>query len=199
MKKFVLIFLCASLFTTVLSAQEADYAPEEADWNNRFVYAGLSLLWVPRIYTAAGQSNNIASLGLELTADIHLLRFLSVRAGAELSQDMIIVVSNEIVLDRILDFPVNVAYVLRPLPNLMLEPYLGINYNLSLQGNTNPYPFSWNVGAELGIKTGLGILTIDPRFSRDFGNSSLPYGLKYQRSTIHVGVGFKIGFLERFF
>jgi len=211
MKKFVLIFLCASLSAGGLFAAQTEgfvYAADsesekeidEDDWCNKFIYLGLSLLWIPRFYTAASQSNNIASLGIEFTTDVHITRFLSVRLGAELSQDMIVVKADEIITDRILDFPITVAYVLRPKQNIMLEPYLGVIYNLSLQNNTAPYPLSWNVGAELCIKTGIGIITVNTGVSRDIGVSLLPNGgPEYWRSTIHIGAGYKMGFLKRFF
>jgi len=227
MKKFVLVFLCA-LFASRLPAQQpagafaisgaaapsantlartanTGYGQEvdEGDWYNKFIYLGISLLWIPRIYSDISY-NNMASVGVEFTADIRPLDFLSVRVGVEMSQDLLIINSSEIVTDMIIDFPVAVAYVFSPIQDIMLEPYLGINYNLSLQGTTYPYFLSWNVGVELAIKSGLGIFTIEPRFAMDIGKSYLisPYSketLEYSRSTIHLGIGYKISLMGRFF
>jgi len=227
MKKFVLVFLCAlsasrlpaqqpagafaisgaaapsanTLAKTANTGYELD--DDEDDWRGKFLYLGLSLLWIPRIYSDISY-NNMASVGVEFTADIRPLDFLSVRVGVELSQDLLIIDSSDIVTDMILDFPVAVAYVFSPIQNIMLEPYLGINYNLSLQSTTNPYFLSWNVGVGVAIKSGLGFFTIEPRFAMDIGESSLlsPYSketLVYSRSTIHLGVGYKISLMDRFF
>ena len=226
MKKFVLVFLCAlsasrlpaqqpagafaisgaaapsanTLAKTANTGYELD--DDEDDWRGKFLYLGLSLLWIPRIYSDISY-NNMASVGVEFTADIRPLDFLSVRVGVELSQDLLIIDSSDIVTDMILDFPVAVAYVSKPIPNIMLEPYLGGSLNLSLQGITNPYFFSWHAGVELSLKLGFGILTIEPRFSQDLGNSSITTFkgdvLEYQRSTIHIGVGYKVGIIKRFF
>jgi len=177
---------------------------EEKDWNDKFLYLGLSLLWIPRLYSNASSYDNIVSVGMEITADTHILSFLSVRAGVELSQDLLIIDSSEIKTDMILAFPFAIAYVFSPLKNLMLEPYLGGTVNLSMQRNTTPYIFSWSVGVELCIKTGFGILTIEPRFAMDTGKSSLisfsrKETLEYERSTIHIGIGYKVGVKKRFF
>jgi len=213
MKKFILVFLCA-LFVSRLGAQQpviektADFKfgieDDEVDWRDKFLYLNMCIVWIPKVYTASSSSYNIVSVGVELLADVHPISFLSVRVGAELSQDLIVVHSSEIMSDMILDFPVSVAYVFSPKPNIMLEPYLGVNLNFSLQGVTSPYHFSWNAGAELSLKTALGTLMVDPGFSRDFGKSSLktyPNGeeLEYWRSTIHLGIGFKIGIMNRFY
>lgn len=171
----------------------------EDEWRNKFIYTGLAFLWTPRVYNRTFQSVNIAGVGAELIVDIHILRLLSVRFGAELVPDWVVVYSMETShQDLLIDFPVAVSFVLRPLEKFMLQPYLGVSLNLSLQGITRPYPFSWNAGIELGIKVGLGILTIDPRFSMDFGKSYIMAdGLDYWRSTMHLGIGYRLGFMKR--
>jgi len=173
---------------------------EEDNWRNRFVYFGLCFLWNPRVYTATHQAVNIAQVGAEFVTDVHILSFLSARIGAELSQDWVVVLPNEkglATMDMIIQFPLSIAYVLRPFQNIMMETYLGASFNLSLQKTTNTYPFSWHAGVEFDIRLGPGILTIDPRFSQDIGGSSLPDGQGYWRYTIHLGIGYKLGFFKR--
>jgi len=171
-------------------------------WRNRMLYVNLNFLWNPRVYSGDYQSVNIASVGAEAMVEYHLLSFLAFKAGAEITQDWINVYTavGESHTDMILDFPVAVAFVFRPQEIFMLEPYLGITYNLSLMGTTRPYPLSWMAGAELGIKLGPGILTIDPRFTMDFGKSFITANsVDYWRYTIHIGIGYKIGFFDRLF
>jgi len=176
-----------------------DVLEEGDDWRNRFVYLGLSFLWNPRVYTQETQSVNIAQVGAEFVADVHILNFFSVRLGAEWSQDWVLINQKETgPLDMIIEFPVSFAYVLKPYKDIMLEAYLGGSYNMSLRKRTVPSSFSWHAGFEIDIKLGMGILTIDPRFSQDFGESHLPeYGKKYSRYTMHLGVGYKMGFFKR--
>jgi len=156
---------------------------EEDEWRNKFIYTGLAFLWTPRVYNRTFQSVNIAGVGVEAKIDIHILRFLSISFGAELVPDWVVVYSSETSFqDLIIDFPLAVSFVLRPMTIFMLQPYVGITVNLSLQNITRPYPLSWDAGVELGIKLGPGVLTIDPRFAMDFGKSYIMLdGLDYWR------------------
>jgi hypothetical protein len=171
-------------------------------WRNKWVYLDLSFLWLPRVFHGTYQSVDVANIGAELMVDFHFLRFMGLKMGMELSQDWVTVYpKNELFYnDMIIDFPVALTFVLRPLKILMLEPYVGGSLNMSLQGTTNPHPLSWLVGLELGIKAGYGIVTLDPRFSMDFGQSFVTEGdtrHEYWRYTIHLGLGYKMGFIQR--
>ena len=169
-------------------------------WRNKWLYASLNFLWVPRVYNGLYQSLNIASVGAEAMVDFQFLPFLSLKLGAEVTQDWISVYSStgEAYTDMILDIPAALAFVFRPQEIFMLEPYIGINYNISLTNVTQPYPLSWMAGVEWGIKLGYGILTIDPRFSMDFGRSFvINRQVEYWRYTIYLGLGYKIGFIDR--
>jgi hypothetical protein len=173
---------------------------EEDNWRNKFVYLDLSFLWTPQVYSATFQSVYISSVGIEVKTSFHVLDFLSIRVGAELVPEWVVIYASEsnYTQDIIIDFPVAVAYVLRPMQNIMLEPYLGAKFNLSLQKVTHPYPFSWLAGIELGLRAGYGILTVDPRFAMDFGRSYIVDApQEYWRYTIHLGVGYKIGFQQK--
>lgn len=174
----------------------------EDNWRNKFIYLNLNFVWNPRVYIGSYHSVNIAGVGAEVRVDVHFLRFMALKAGAEVSQEWVTVYQNQPgITDMILDFPVSVAFVLRP-GNLMLEPYIGGNWNVSLLKATRPHPFSWNAGVQLGIKVGAGVLTFDPRFAMDFGKSYINTPKQadrypYWRYSIHLGIGYKVGFLKR--
>jgi hypothetical protein len=169
-------------------------------WRHKWLYANLNFLWTPRVYTGIYQSVNIASVGAEAMADFHFLPYLSLRLGAEIVQDWVVVhtASNESYSDMILDIPVAVSFVFRPQEIFMLQPYLGVTYNVSLLNTTRPFPLSWMAGVEWGIKLGPGIFTLEPRFAMDFGRSQIVgRNAEYWRYTIHLGIGYKIGFFDR--
>jgi len=172
-------------------------------WRNRFIYLNMCFLWSPRVYNGEWQALNVSQVGAEFITDIHLLNFLSVRVGAVLTQDWVVILQGKGVqtLDMIIEFPVSVAYVLKPYHDIMIETYLGGSFNLSLGGKTRPNPFSWHAGVGLDIKLGPGILTVDPRFTQDLGMSNIVGGDRdeYWRSAIHLGIGYKLGFFNRFF
>jgi len=170
-------------------------------WRNKWLYVNLNFLWTPRVYSSRFQSINIASVGAEAMVDFHFLNFMSLKLGAEIIQDWVVTYSStgEYFADMVMDIPLALAFVFRPGDNFMLEPYVGINYNLSLTKVTTPYPLSWMAGAELGVRLGPGILTLDPRFAMDFNRSWITArpSVNYWRYTIHLGIGYKIGFFNR--
>jgi hypothetical protein len=86
----------------------------------------------------------------------------------------------------------------------MFEPFLGLQGNFSLLGDTRPFPLAWLIGAQLGVKVGFGIVTIDAGFSMDIGPTYiLDHPIdgylyrSYDRYSLNVGVGFKYGFFDR--
>jgi hypothetical protein len=177
-----------------------EYSQQDA-WRNKWFYLNASFLWTPRVYSADFQSVHIASVGVEAMLDIHVLSFMAVKIGAELVQDWVVfrTASGEAYTDMIIDFPLALAFVLRPGNSYLLKPYIGANYNMSLMGVTRPYYLSWMAGFQMGIKAGAGILTLDPRFSMDLGESHVLTKQEepYWRYTIHLGFGYKLGFINR--
>jgi len=172
------------------------------NWRHRRLYLNASFLWTPRYFYGDYPSVNISGVGAEITADVHLLSFLAVSLGGELSQEWMRITNKEgdEQTDMLLAVPLAVKFVFRPLESFMLEPYLGAQYNLSLLRTTTPYPVAWLAGTQLGIRLGYGVLTIDPRFSMDFGKSWTVFKgdtYEYWRYSIHLGIGFKLGFFNR--
>jgi len=195
------------LLSSVPDLVEASGLDDDDAWRNKWVYLNLNFVWSPRVYIgdSGNQAVNIAGVGAEAMLNIHPLRFLGIKAGGKLSQEWVKIdpSGDESYLDMILEIPVALAFVARLQHNIMLEPYVGGSYNISMLGTTSPNQLSWMAGVQLSIKAGFGSITFDPRFSMDLGRSSImkeeePLPLhEYWRYTVHLGVGYKVGFGNR--
>lgn len=190
-----------NMLSVIPDSMEGTFGSYDA-WRNKRLYLNINFLWVPRVYTGQQQSVNIAGVGAEALVDFHIFRFLAVKAGVEITPEWVVMSSRpeEQTQDMIMSGTAALAFVLRPQDIFMLEPYVGAQYNFSLQNKTEPYPISWTAGFQLGIRTGLGIITIDPRFSMDIGESKIDPNIdtrQYWRYTMHLGIGYKIGFFNR--
>jgi len=170
------------------------------DWRYNWLFVNVSGLWAPRIYVDKDQIFNLVNFGLSVSAEYHFTDFAAVELGLQLAQDRVTVSSSDDEYrDLILEIPVALKFILKPLNNLMLEPYLGGSFNLSLMGTTRPFIFSWFAGLQLGVKTGPGMIIIDPRFSMDFNKSVIPENkAEYHRIMMQVGIGYKFGFFPKY-
>jgi len=190
------------LLSSVPDLVESTGSDDDDAWRNKWLYINLNFTWTPRVYIGEHQSVNIAGVGAEAMLTVHPLRFLGIKAGAKLSQDWVVVFPSgeESYLDMILEFPVAISFVARLQHNLMLEPYIGGSLNISMLGVTKPNQLSWMAGVQLSIKLGFGSITFDPRFSMDIGRSNIVMeepAHQYWRYTVHLGVGYKVGFLNK--
>ena len=170
------------------------------NWRNKWLFLGLSGMWAPRIYTGEEQSVNWVNFGLGFQAEFHFLNFMSMNLELQFVRDCVVVsrISREEHTDLMLEIPVSLKFVIKPLNYLILEPYGGISYNISLMGTTQPSPLSWFAGFQFGIKAGPGIITIDPRFSMDIFKSIIVQNqIEYNRDMIQIAVGYKFGFFSR--
>ena len=170
------------------------------DWRNRRLFIDISAIWAPMVYPDLQQSVNWVNFGVGLLAEFQALDFLSLGSGAQLIQNLIIVSQSdgEEYRDFILQVPLAVKFVFKPFDHLMLEPYLGISYNFSLMGTTQPSFITWFAGFQFGVKAGPGMIVIDPCFSMDFSKSVIKEkAIEYQRYLIHTSVGYKFGFFPR--
>jgi hypothetical protein len=173
---------------------------EEDNWRNKFIYLTGSFAWTPTVFRSKYQSFNGNSVSGGIMADVHFLSFLGLKAGGEVLQDWVAVYDDKSYSGMVLEFPVALMYVLRLRDNFLLEPYIGGTVNLPLFGDVSPFPVSWMAGIDIGVKAGIGILTFEPRFSMDFGQSTVGTkedNTKYYRYKVHVGVGYKVGFIQR--
>jgi len=164
------------------------------EWCNKWFYLEAAVLWAPSVYEGQYQSINWQNFGFRALFEFHLLNYLSVATGLQFKQDWIVTSSGDS-RDLILEIPFLIKLVFKPGDHFMLEPYGGILINQSLMGTTIPSFLSWFAGFQLGVKAGSGMIVIDPRFTMDLDYSQLPgREIQYTRSSIQIGIGYKIGF-----
>jgi hypothetical protein len=129
---------------------------------------------------------------------------LSLGAGFEYASDLIRVSPNagENYGNMLLEIPVFVKFVFKPGGYVIVEPYTGIQFNIPFDKTILPPLMSWLIGLHYGVKTGPGILFIDPRITFDIGKSGMdpdsPFkDISFQRNIIHLGIGYKFGFFTK--
>jgi len=181
--------------------------PEETgkdNWRDKILFAGVGAFWTPRVYTSESSSAHLVNFGAGVFAEYHFLNFLSVEAGFEIANDMFKVTSSgsENYTNILLEIPVLVKYVFKPGDIFVLEPYVGAHFNIPFGKATVPPIISALAGFQYGVKAGPGVVFVDPRFSMDIGESAISQesdfkDISFQRYIIHIGVGYKIGFLTR--
>jgi len=181
--------------------------PQESgkdNWRNKWLFAGVSASWTPRIYTSENSSTHIASFGGGIFAEYHFLKFLSAGAGLEIASDSIKVVAKEKEshTNMLLEIPVLVKFIIKPAEHFILEPYAGVHFNIPFDKTTAPPIVSGLAGFQYGVKAGPGVVFIDPRFSMDIGESGMEEvpgvkELSFQRYIIHIGIGYKLGFFTK--
>jgi hypothetical protein len=187
-----------NMLSVIPDSMEGAYGEWDA-WRNKRLYLNVNFLYSPRGYRTqtSPQAGNLLSIGGEFMVDYHITSFLAVKAAGEITQDA--VPFTTIDYDTITSFTLAPAFVTRPGENFMLEYYTGASLNFSFfpERTTIPSLVSWIIGVQLGVRTGFGIVTFDPRFGMDLGwSQSQKYG-QFRRWTVHLGVGFKMGFFDR--
>lgn len=187
-------------------AEEPKKDPDE--WRTKSWYLSAGVFWAPRIYKGSYESSHYVNFGYGIGAEYHFLKiapgiqflkYLSVGAGLELVPDWIAVrIQDETYhyRDLLLEIPVLVNAVFRPSDYFMLIPYGGAQFTIPLYGETKPFLLAWRAGFQYGIKTGPGVLVLDPWFSMDLGPSRITSNtaIKYRRYMINIGVKYKYGF-----
>jgi len=181
--------------------------PENSDkdnWRNKWLFAGASAFWTPRVYTTESASIHIGSFGGGVFAEYHFLDFLSVGIGLELASDLINVTPKDDgnYSNVLLEIPVFVKFVFKPGDYFLLEPYTGFHFNIPFGKATLPPVISWLIGFQYGVRAGSGVLFIDPRFSIDTEKSGMDPNsafkdISFQRYIIHLGIGYKLGFFPK--
>ena len=171
--------------------------------HNRWIFLGASVMWAPRIYENKNESVYWLNVAGGVEAEVHFLNWMSISAGLQFTQDWILISAetNEEYRDLIMEIPLALKFVIKPADYLLLQIYGGVSYNFSLMNITEPCPFSWFAGIQLGVKAGPGFITIDPRFTMDYFPSSLGSAaatqLEYHRYMIQIGLGYKFGFISK--
>ena len=182
-------------------------------WRNKLLYVGASAIVSPRLYKGVEKSivNNPfnLSLGGGISAEFHILDFLSLEAGLELATDVIKINNVEYGTNKEplfeLEIPILIKGVLKPSSLFMIEPYVGAQLYIPLSTDTNPTKPSWPTflaGLQYGVKAGPGVFFIDARVGIDFfGNSEINTtsgtNPTYKRTIIHLGFGYKFGIFQR--
>jgi len=177
-------------------------AQDDSDdaWADKKLYVGFSGFWSPRVYYGAQQSALFVNFGGGVSVEAFLLKFLSFETGLELVPDWVWATDNEDDNYRnlMLEIPFSLRFVIK-VSHYLIEPYGGIHVNIPLYDTTVPPRSSWMIGLGYGVKAGLGIFFVEPRFSRDIDNSHINAAWNvtapsYRRFIAHIGVGYKFGF-----
>jgi hypothetical protein len=164
-----------------------------------YTYTGPLLADGRRKYINTGNSQGgriqpLAGLG----AEFRFLDYLSAETGLKFRLND--VEGNENI--PVLAFPLYIKFILKPGKLFMLEPYAGIEFNISANREAvEPAIVSAAGGFQFGIWGGKpGVAFIDTNLSVDLGLSKVkgPYGEgKFQRIALGFSVGYKFGFYDR--
>ena len=185
--------------------------PEEAGssdvWKKRRVFlnarAGLS----SRYYLGRSDSAPTASIltfdgGLE--SEFHLFDFLALQLGVNFALDQAEYrrsPSNPVPMvyaASVLSVPLMAKYMFNPSALATLGPYLGAYWTVPLLGSVLPPPLGLLAGLDLSVKTGLGVLLFDIRYSVDLGLTDIADSdISCHRMFITLSGGYKFGFSKR--
>jgi len=173
-----------------------------SEWSNKWLYAGLSVFWSPRVYFGSTESVNYANIGGGASLELHFLNFLSFETGLEIVPDWVRYSNTDDFRNLILEIPFLLKYVAKFTDYYLVGPYAGVQFNMPLYDTTKPAPFSWMVGILSGVKAGHGIFYTESRYTMDIGDSSFRFNetadpYKYRRSSLHIGLGYKYGFFTK--
>jgi len=178
------------------------------EWRNKWLYVGASAIWSPRIYKGIGTDTqtNLFSFGGGISAELQVFNFLSVGTGLEFAQDMV-KISDKEEKASLLEIPVLMKLVLKPGTWFMIEPYAGVQFNIPFESDTyKPSGVSMLAGLQYSVKAGPGAFFVDARFGMDLSDSTIKVQTasnskgeekSFNRTTIHLGVGYKIGAIQR--
>jgi hypothetical protein len=163
-----------------------------------YTYTGPTLDDGRRKYVNTGNNQGSVRPLFGAGAEVQFLNFMSVETGAKLRFNS--VEANENV--PILSFPLYLKFPVKPGKLFMLEPYAGVELNLSMRPEeVKPALISAVGGFQFGIWGGKpGLAFIDASISADLGLSDIkgPYGEgKFQRIALGLSVGYKFGFFNR--
>jgi hypothetical protein len=188
-KRFYALAYAGADFTWFLSEDinGAEYTytgPLLADGRRKYINTGNN---------QGGTIRPLAGLG----AEIRFLDYLSAETGLKFRFNR--VEGNENV--PVLALPLYIKFILKPGKLFMLEPYAGIEFNISTDREAvQPAAVSAAGGFQFGIWGGRpGLAFIDVNLSVDLGLSKVkgPYGEgKFQRIALGFSAGYKFGFRD---
>ena len=181
------------------SGEFASGAPSVKDraWQNKRLYIGASLEWDHRRYIHGDASSFKDGLGGRVFAELQLLNFVSLEAGAQAARDEPRH-NREVFKVYSLEGYASLKGVIKALANCIFEPYAGVSVNFPFSTEIDIPSLSWAAGLQFGVKAGPGCIITDVNYSRDFGRASIKaINFSFDRQMINVGLGYKIGFFDR--
>ncbi|MDR2899893.1 MAG: hypothetical protein LBV20_00030 [Treponema sp.] len=167
---------------------------------NELLYLGVNAFWSPRTYSGIYESIYLMNFGFAVEVEYNLLDYLSLGIGAELTTDWIMASAIDSHQAVVLGIPLLVkGFFMSRSDDFVLQPYTGIQLNLSFHKALKPSLFTGIIGFQYGVRFGPGFFYIDPRVSLDFSESRLILNDTevFRRHIIHVGLGYKIGFFAK--
>jgi hypothetical protein len=192
-------------------AAERPGSPEETaaaeEWKRRLVFlnarAGLS----SRFYlagSATAPSASIFTFDVGLEPEIHFFDFLALQLGLNFSLDRAEYQRSPlnpvpiVYTTSVLSIPLMAKYIFSLSPQATLGPSLGAYAIFPLLGVASPPPFGLLAGLDASVKTGLGVLLFDLRYSVDLGVTGVSDGsVAYRRMFLTLSAGYKFGFVRR--
>jgi hypothetical protein len=194
----------------VQGGENADLAPEYAEapeaWKNPRLFfnarAGLSV----RFYIGEDSIPTTSILTFEggLESEIRLLDFFALQLGLNFALDQVEYQHPPPTPDpfvystSIMSIPLMAKFFLHPSTRTILGLYLGSYWTVPLLGMTEPPPFGFLGGLDLAVKTRLGVLFLDLRYSMDLGRTGIMDSpISYHRMFASICGGYKIGIVKR--
>jgi len=172
------------------------------DWPDHWLNVGVGAFWSPRVYKGEhNESVHYANFGGSASAEAHFWKYLSFEMGINLVPDWVRYSETEEYNNLMLEIPLALKFYKKLTYYFLIAPYGGVHFNVPLYATTKPPPVAWMLGVTGGIRVGPGMVFIDPRFSMDIGQSILNRAprteISYQRTLIHIGLGYKYGFFPK--
>jgi len=205
-------FLVSSLLYTIPGVTYADYIEDEdtdEDWRDKLLYLGFGAKWTPGFYSGtktqpATQSRVPAGFQGGLSLEFHFVSFMSLETGVQAQLDGVNVTVTANTTPKsykgvIFGVPLLLKLCLKPGANSMLEPYVGAYFNVFQLGDLKPSMLSMGAGLQYSLKAGPGAVFLEAGGAMDLSKSKVPKAsnAEYHRINVQVGLGYKIGLIQR--
>jgi hypothetical protein len=177
-------------------------------WKYRWVFINPRIGPSFRYYRADSNdkpSVSIFTFDAGIEPELHFFDFLALQTGINLALDKAEYqrsLANPATITYstiILSVPLAVKYIFNPSKRFTLGLYLGTYTSIASLGASKPPPFGALAGLDLGVKTGIGVLLLDLRFSADLGTAQVSDSpISYNRMFITLSAGYKFGLIKRY-
>jgi hypothetical protein len=189
----------------------APEAPQQSDsatgWKRRRIFLNVRAGPSMRYYLAGNDTTpttSIVTFEAGLESELHFFSFLALQLGLNFSLDQAEYrhsPSNPtpvVYPTSLLSAPLMARFIFNPSPQTALGTYLGAYATFPLLGDSRPPPLGLLGGLDLTVKTSLGPLLFDLRYSLDLGDTTVEdSSIVYRRMFLTLSVGYKFGFLKR--